>query len=133
MKHSVAGIVRVDGLFLVAHRLPTGVMGCRWEFPGGKVEDGESFQETLIREYQEEFGISVDVGEFIGETFFEHNGKRVMLHAYEVIFPEDDYQWVLTEHTEVKWVPLEEIETLLFVDSDLLLLPQVSAWNDRTK
>ena len=54
MKKSVAGIVCVDGLFFIARRIPSGVMGCHWEFPGGKVEKGDSFQDTLIREYKEE-------------------------------------------------------------------------------
>lgn len=129
MKHSVAGIVRVDGLFFIARRLPSGEMGCRWEFPGGKVEEGESFQEALIREYEEEFGIKVKTGSFIGEISFTHNNKKVMLHAFEVIFPEEEYNWILTEHTEVKWIPLKEIEKLLFVDSDLLLLPYIAEWN----
>ncbi|NLK45532.1 MAG: NUDIX domain-containing protein [Treponema sp.] len=133
MKKSVAGIVCVDGLFFIARRIPSGVMGCHWEFPGGKVEKGDSFQDTLIREYKEEFGISVKVGDFIGKTSFKHNGKIVMLHAYEVIFPKEKYELVLTDHTEVKWIPLEEIETLLFVDSDLLLLPYISEWNNRKK
>lgn len=133
MKHSVAGIVREDGLFFIAHRIPSGEMGCRWEFPGGKVEEGESFQETLVREYEEEFGVKVKVGSFIGETSFVHKGNKVLLHAYEVIFPDEDFQWVLSEHTEVKWVKLEEIETLPFVDSDLLLLPYVSEWNKANK
>ena len=129
MKHSVAGIVRKNGLFSVAHRIPSGEMGSHWEFPGGKVENDEAFQESLIREYKEEFGITVKVGSLIGETTFVHKGIEVRLHAYEVIFPEGELQFVLSEHTEVKWVALKEIETLLFVDSDLLLLPYVSEWN----
>lgn len=133
MKHSVAGIVRKNGLFFIAYRIPSGEMGCRWEFPGGKVEDGESFQETLVREYEEEFGVKVKIGSFIGETSFVHKGNKVSLHAYEVIFPEADFQFNLSEHTEVKWVKLEEIESLPFVDSDLLLLPLVSEWNKTNK
>lgn len=128
MKHSVAGIVYSDSLFFIARRLPVGDMGSRWEFPGGKVEENETFQQALVREYMEEFGVPVTVGSLIAETEFFHKEKPVALHAYEVIFPEDNYSWVLSEHTDVKWASLEEIEMLPFVDSDSLLIPEIKKW-----
>lgn len=128
MKHSVAGIVYSDSLFFIARRLPVGDMGSRWEFPGGKVEGNETFQQALVREYMEEFGVPVTVGSLIAEAEFVHKEKPVALHAYEVIFPEDDYSWVLSEHTEVKWASLEEIEKIPFVDSDSLLIPEIKKW-----
>lgn len=128
MKHSVAGIVYSDSLFFIARRLPVGDMGSRWEFPGGKVEENETFQQALVREYMEEFGVPVTVGSLIAETEFFHKEKPIALHAYEVIFPEDNYSWVLSEHTDVKWASLEEIEMLPFVDSDSLLIPEIKKW-----
>lgn len=103
-------------------------MGERWEFPGGKVEEGETFQETLIREYSEEFGISVKIGSHIADASFEHAGKSVQLSAYEVIFPEDVQEFTLSEHTDTRWVYPEEIKTLPFVDSDMLLYEDVVEW-----
>ena len=128
MKHSVAGRVYSDSLFFIARRLPVGDMGSRWEFPGGKVEENETFQQALVREYMEEFGVPVTVGSLIAETEFFHKEKPIALHAYEVIFPEDNYSWVLSEHTDVKWASLEEIEMLPFVDSDSLLIPEIKKW-----
>ena len=121
MKHSVAGIVRKNGLFFVARRIPSGEMGCHWEFPGGKVENDEAFQETLIREYKEEFNLNISVGKQITTGFFIHNDKKVKLIAYEVFFNDEDINWILTEHSEVKWVELNKIPTQNFVDSDLML------------
>lgn len=129
MKHSVAGIAIVDNLVLVARRLPTGAMGGRWEFPGGKVDGDECYQEALMREYKEEFSVSVTVGTAItNATFTNAKGESVALHAFEVNFPKDSFEWVLTEHTEVKWVKLSEIKKMYFVDSDLLLLDEVINW-----
>ena len=132
MKHSVAGIVCIDSLFLVAHRIPVGVMGGRWEFPGGKVEQNETFQQAVVREFKEEFSIPVNTGKLITEVTFNTKDSQIRLHAFEVKFPEDDYDWVLTEHTDIKWIKFDEIEKLYFVDSDLLLLPAIKCWKFAT-
>lgn len=124
---SIACIALCGKKVLVAHRNPVGQMGNRWEFPGGKVEDGESETEGIVREFQEEFGVEVKVGEFIASAEFVHNGKTRKLHAYRIFVPHDGMKekYVLTEHTEYKWVDFSEIEDLEFVDSDLLIYPEV--------
>lgn len=125
---SAAGIVLKNDRIFIALRNPGGDMGQRWEFPGGKVEDEESFEETLIREYKEEFGINVTVGRHIADAVFLHGEKTVSLSAFEVIFPEDVQNFILTEHTETKWIQFDEIKKLPFVDSDLLLYDDVIRW-----
>lgn len=125
---SAAGIILKDNKIFIALRIPGGDMGERWEFPGGKVEDGESFQETLVREYKEEFGADVNVGRHIADASFTHNGKQVELSAFEVSFTEDVQKFILSEHTETRWATLDEIKTLPFVDSDLLLYDDVADW-----
>ncbi|MBB5225678.1 NUDIX domain-containing protein [Treponema ruminis] len=129
-KTSIACIAFDGEKILIAHRNPTGQMGDRWEFPGGKVEDGESDQTAIVREFEEEFGVKVSVGEKITETFFMHNGKQIALHAYEIKVPHDGIaqKYVLTEHTEYKWAFPAEIPTLNFVDSDMLIYPDVMKW-----
>lgn len=73
---SIACIALWKNKVLVAHRNPVGQMGERWEFPGGKVEDGEDEATGIVREFQEEFGVKVRVGEHIADAEFEHNGKK---------------------------------------------------------
>ena len=59
MKQSVVGIVRKDGRFLLGLREPGGDVGSHWEFPGGKCEAGETHEQALIREYEEELTVHV--------------------------------------------------------------------------
>ncbi|MBQ1661043.1 MAG: NUDIX domain-containing protein [Treponema sp.] len=126
-KTSVAGIAVNGSKVLIAHRNPTGQMGGRWEFPGGKVDGDESDTEALSREYDEEFGIEINVGKQIASASFEHNGETVNLHAYEIHVPHDgtEKKYELTEHSEYRWADINEIENLNFVDSDMKLYPDV--------
>jgi 8-oxo-dGTP diphosphatase len=91
-------------------------MGEKWEFPGGKAEEGESDGEALVREYAEEFSVPIRVGELLGTASFVHKGRRRILNAYRIGFLKTDLK--LNEHTEWRWATLEEMEKLDFVDSD---------------
>jgi len=121
-RDSIAGIAVEDGLVFIARRVSGGDLGGKWEFPGGKVEEGESDEEALVREYNEEFGIVVQVGPLLGTADFEHHGIIRTLRAYRVYFAGHDFR--LSEHTEWDWVSLEAIEGLDFADSDLRLIPE---------
>ena len=126
IKQSIAGIIVIDELVLIGKRLPQGQMGSKWEFPGGKVEKGETHKQALIREFEEEFIIDIDVGECIAKAEFSHNEDTVQLFAYEVFIKDiDNISWILTEHTDINWVTFDKISELDFVDSDLKLLVQI--------
>ena len=127
MSRSVACIDYRNGKILVAKRLNTGEMGGRWEFPGGKIEDVESYNQAICREIKEEFGCNVQVFEQLAEGSFIHSGKECSVTAFRVSFENDGITepFELTEHTETKWVNPGEIRDLNFVDSDLGLFPQI--------
>lgn len=127
MNVSVACIAHKGRKVFIAHRLCTGDMGGRWEFPGGKVEAGESCEEAIRREMKEEFGMDVQAGERITESRFIHRGKERLLAAYNVVFPADmdTNSLALTEHSECKWADIDEIEKLPFVDSDMTIYPLI--------
>lgn len=124
---SIAGIALDHNKILIAKRNPSGQMGSRWEFPGGKAEDGESDEQAVVREFKEEFGIKVKVIKNIANAQFKHNGSLVNLHAYLIKLPHKGifFKYKLTEHTEYRWVNIESIKQFNFVDSDLLLYPDV--------
>ncbi len=123
MCRSVAGIVVRGDRILVAKRLPGGAQGSKWEFPGGKVEVGESDEDALRREYKEELDVDIEIERRLGSTHFEHHGSGVTLSAYRVQLKSDHFR--LTEHSEYGWARLDEIETLDFVDSDRSLIPDL--------
>ncbi len=135
MSSSVACIIYNKGKLFIAHRNPVGDMGDRWEFPGGKVEDGESDETTIEREMKEEFGVTAVPGKKIANASFCHKDKEFFLNAYLVNILEDgiDVPFVLSEHTEYKWVLPEEIPVDNFVDSDLKILPSVLKYLENNK
>jgi 8-oxo-dGTP diphosphatase len=126
LRKSIAGIASEEGRFFIARRLPGGDMGGKWEFPGGKVEEGESDTEALVREYNEEFGVPVTVGSFLGSASFEHQGLLHTVNAYQIYFSAPSFS--LREHTEWRWAGPEEIEKLDFVESDLKLIPALKRY-----
>ncbi len=123
MPRSVAGIAIKDGLALVARRLQGGEMGGTWEFPGGKLESGEDDEQALIREFDEEFGVAVKVGQKLGQAWFEHSGKHYELSAVMIDLEQGTLE--LREHSETRWVGSTEIAELRLSDSDRSLLPFV--------
>ena len=122
MKQSIAGIIHKDGKFLIGHRLPTGEMGSRWEFPGGKVDEGETPEQAIVREFREEMNVSVIPGKLLASVKFTNKHGPVELLAYLIDIPSTE-GLALTEHTEIDWATLDELEALPFVDSDRLLIP----------
>ena len=89
MKRSVACILFQEGKVLVGRRIPGGQMGERWEFPGGKVETGESAEVAICREFDEEFSVPVTVGQKIAQAVFQYNGKDIQLEGYEIFLATD--------------------------------------------
>jgi len=121
MKRSVAGIAIEEGKVFIARRKAGGDMGGKWEFPGGKVEEGEGDADALRREFLEEFGVAIVVGELLASGEFFHNEHKYALNGYRVFF--ESLHFNLIDHDECRWASLDEIETLDFTDSDRLLFP----------
>ena len=84
MSRSVACIDYRNGKILIAKRIARGEMGDRWEFPGGKIEEGEDYITAIKREMQEEFGVTVSVGRKITTGTFTHREKPCTLDVLEV-------------------------------------------------
>jgi 8-oxo-dGTP diphosphatase len=123
---SVAGIAVQGKKFFIARRVPGGDLGGKWEFPGGKVEEGESCEEALVREFREEFGVTVRVGPRIASSSFEHRGVIRELRACLIAF--ESLNFVLREHSAWKWADFAEIEKLDFAGSDRKLIPTLKVY-----
>jgi len=103
-----AGILRHHGTVLIAKRPANGLLGGLWEFPGGKVEDGETHTAALTRELVEELGITAHIGNWVGTYRHAYTHFRVTLHAYEVTSSEHALNPL--HHAELRWVSLTELE-----------------------
>lgn len=124
MERSVAGILVHQGKAFVAKRGEGGSFGGRWEFPGGKVEPGESDEEAIEREFDEEFGIKARALSLLGEVVFPHRGVDRILAAWLIEIP-PFARPNLIEHEEIGWAGAGELESLELVDSDRDLLPYI--------
>src|SRR5881409_3321220 len=81
-----AGVVFRQGQVLITQRRPGGHLGGLWEFPGGKRESGETFEECLQRELREELGIEVDVGQSLGSVTHAYPEKTIHVRFYRCVW-----------------------------------------------
>lgn len=88
-----------------------------WEFPGGKIAEGETPQQALVREIKEEFNCTIEVGEKVEDTTYEYEKIIVRLETYMAKIT--DGCPVAVEHADTKWVPRAEIEKLNFAPADI--------------
>jgi 8-oxo-dGTP diphosphatase len=122
---SVAGIAWRDGRVLLARRIPGGVNGGRWEFPGGKAEPGENPARSLAREFAEELGVEIAVGALLAVGSFRHRNTDYRLEAYRIELSSTEL--ALREHEDVGWFTFDEARALELVPSDRSILPQLEA------
>ncbi len=118
---SVAGIALKDRQVLLGKRRPGGALSEKWEFPGGKVEPGENPTQCLIREFREELEVDIEVGEFLTEGWFRHNGTSFRLCAYRIYLGSEEF--VFHEHSELRWFALDAVPEDDLAASDAGLLP----------
>jgi 8-oxo-dGTP diphosphatase len=111
-----AAILEKEGLVLIARRRPGKHMGGKWEFPGGKIEPGESPEESLARELREELDVRARVGELLCCAFYEGDGVSLELMVYRVM----DFEGTpaLQEHDEMRWVAPKDLHSYDLADSD---------------
>jgi|GEM_PF-238695 len=110
-----AAIVRNKNELLCAQRGYGSLIG-KWEFPGGKVELGETEQQALAREIKEELSIDVEVEDLIDENYFEYPDKNINLRVYRCKYVAGEI--VDREHQALAWKKPEEVESLDWAEAD---------------
>lgn len=123
MDKVTAGIIEKDGKVLIAKRKTGKCIGAKWEFPGGKLEDGETLEECLKRELEEELSIEVEVGDFVASSSFTCDNRKIELIAYRVKYLSGDV--VLIDHEEVKWVKPSELKNYEFTLPDVPIVEKL--------
>lgn len=114
------GLIERDGRVLVAQRPPGKALAGKWEFPGGKLERGESAAACLVRELREELGIEVEVGAALPPCVHDYGQRAIRLLPFRCTIVAGEVH--AHEHTAVRWCTLEEIATLDLAAADLPVL-----------
>jgi len=105
-------LVEKDGRLLVSRRSAGRVFAGYWEFPGGRIEQGETPEEAAIREVREETGLEVEITGNRGQVITEHQGKRIVLHMLQCRFVRGTPMVGDASITDVRWVTLKELTRL---------------------
>ena len=112
----VAAIIVKNNNYFIAQRNRNKHMGLCWEFPGGKVEKNENFEQALKREIKEELNISILINKKIGVENYQDNKINVKLHYY--LCSHIDGEFILNEHEDSAWVAKNEFNKYNFAEGD---------------
>jgi 8-oxo-dGTP diphosphatase len=123
--HVAVGVVRRDNTFFICKRADHQHQGGKWEFPGGKVEAGESVKEALNRELQEEIGISITASFALTEIAHEYSEKRVLLSVLLVHkFSGEPFGKEGQVH---RWADISELKDIDFPDANVAIVDAILA------
>lgn len=111
-----AAVIERDGKILIGRRKKGSHLADKWEFPGGKLEPGETPEEALRRELREELSVEAMVGDFVCASRHIYPEKAVELIVYRASIPLGDID--STDHEEIRWVPREELLLYNFPEAD---------------
>ena len=124
MINVVAAVIKDDNeKILITQRNLKKSQGGLWEFPGGKIEQGETREEAIIREIKEELTIDIKVDSYFDEKVFNYPEKDINLIALECKKINGDIK--LLEHEDYKWVNSSELENFEFAPADIFIVKKL--------
>lgn len=117
---AAAVIVNNDGDILITQRSEEDKLSLKWEFPGGKIENGETAEECLEREIMEELNLKIEVLEYLGSCVHKYDTKEICLIAHKARVLSENMK--LNVHNAVRWVKEYELKNYDFAPADIKLL-----------
>lgn len=124
----VGAVISRDGLILCARKGGSGPLAGFWEFPGGKVEPGETDEAALAREIAEELGCMIRVGAKIVSTRHHYDFATIVLTTYCCSLDGADPR--PSEHTALRWLPACKLGELRWAPADLLTVTHLAGRPD---
>jgi len=120
----VAAIIQKDNKIFCAQRNLSKSMGGKWEFPGGKIEVGETHKEALVREIKEELDSDIVVNKYLMTVEHDYPAFHITMHVYLCTLVKGELS--LKEHNDSKWLYKEELLSLDWADADKPIVTKVS-------
>ncbi|EGD29171.1 mutator MutT protein [Streptococcus sanguinis SK72] len=108
--HVVAAAIEKDGEIFCAQRPENKSLGGLWEFPGGKLEPGETPEEALVREIQEELNSTIEILSYINEASYDYDFGTVIMKTYHAKLISGNLE--LLEHQNSTWLAPQDLKTL---------------------
>lgn len=121
------GVLARDGKILIQKRPATGLMPGLWEFPGGKIEPGETVEAALMREFMEELRLEITVGARIAVIRHAYTSFRVRLHAHACTLTPVDQVPVPMKAVDYRWAALDELDLYPFPAANKRLINMITA------
>tara|TARA_Y100001970_G_scaffold101544_1_gene127533 strand:- start:2856 stop:3233 length:378 start_codon:yes stop_codon:yes gene_type:complete len=118
--HVVAAIIKKDNFYLIVQRNKNKHLGLKWEFPGGKVNENENFEDALKREIREELNIPINIYKKIAEEEYKDEKIDIVLHYY--LCSQKNGTIKLNEHENLAWVEKKDFEKYDFAEGDSNIL-----------
>ena len=118
--HVACAIIERDGLVLAAQRKEGMRLALKWEFPGGKIDPGESPETCLKRELIEEMGVEIDLDHPLDPVTHQYSFFAVTLYPFVCAIRSGDI--TLHEHAAIRWLPPEELLSLDWAEADIPLI-----------
>lgn len=125
MTEVVAALIWEDEKFMICQRPAHKARGLLWEFVGGKLEDGETREEALIRECQEELGVTITVGKLFMEVIHKYPDITIRLGVFHAAIAKGQPQKL--EHVDIRWIAPIEIPDYDFCPADKEILQRIMA------
>ena len=123
----VAAIIEKDGKIFATQR-GYGDYKDWWEFPGGKIEPGESPEEALVREIREELDTEISVGDFLTSVEYDYPKFHLSMDCFWATLISGELE--LLEHEAARWIGLDELDSVDWLPADRLLLPYLRKKDD---
>lgn len=123
LPHKIIGVAVIwneQGKILIDRRRREGLMGGLWEFPGGKLEPGETVQDCIKREIQEELAIGIEVGAHVITINHTYSQFHVTLNVYHCRHESGEPQPI--ECDEIRWVTVDELPSYEFPIANLQII-----------
>ncbi|MGY6649706.1 8-oxo-dGTP diphosphatase MutT [Wenyingzhuangia sp. IMCC45574] len=120
-----AGILIKEHKVFIARRKQGKHLAGFWEFPGGKIEEGEISEETIVREFLEEFDVGIKVKSRFYENVYKYPEKEVLLKSLLIEYVSGEFK--LKDHNEFAWVAISDLKNYKIAPADLPIVNKLEA------